>query len=76
MRSVDLSAGVVTALCELAARELGDERIDEKAIPDIVRAILRAVGCAPREAAARADQAARHADAFVRRADVPAGAPC
>jgi AcrR family transcriptional regulator len=75
MRSVDLSAGVVTALCELAARELGDERIDEKAIPDIVRAILRAVGCPPREAAARADQAARHADAFSRRADAPAGAP-
>jgi AcrR family transcriptional regulator len=76
MRSVDLAAHVVTALCELAARELGDERIDAKAIPDIVRAILRALGCAPRDAAVRADQAARHADAFVRRAAVPAGAPC
>ncbi len=74
LRSVDLAARVVTALCELAARELGEERIDEKAIPDIVRAILRAVGCPPREAAARADQAARHADAFARRADAPAGA--
>ena len=76
MRSVDLAARVVTALCELAARELGEERIDEKAIPDIVRAILRALGCPPREAAVRADQAARHADAFARRAAVPAGAPC
>jgi AcrR family transcriptional regulator len=76
MRSVDLAAHVVTALCELAARELGDERIDAKAIPDIVRAILRALGCAPRDAAVRADQAARHADAFVRRAAVPAGASC
>jgi AcrR family transcriptional regulator len=73
VRSVDLGARVVTALCELAARELGEERIDKKAIPDIVRTILRAVGCPPREAAARADQAARHADAFSRRAD--AGAP-
>jgi AcrR family transcriptional regulator len=76
MRSVDLAAHVVTALCELAARELGDERIDAKAIPDIVRAILRALGCAPRDAAVRADQAARHVDAFVRRAAMPAGAPC
>jgi AcrR family transcriptional regulator len=74
MPSVDLAAHLVTALCELAARELGDERIDAKAIPDIVRAILRALGCAPRDAAVRADQAARHADAFVRRAAVPAGA--
>ena len=63
MRSVDLAAHVVTALCELAARALGEKRIDAKAIPDIERAILRA------------DQAARHADAFVRRADAPAGAP-
>ena len=68
MPSVDLAAHLVTALCELAARELGDERIDAKAIPDIVRAILRALGCAPRDAALRAEQAARHADAFVRRA--------
>ena len=68
--SVDLGARLVTALCELAAREFGQERVDEKAIPDIVRAILRAIGCAPREAAVRADQAARHADAFARQAVV------
>ena len=68
LRSVELGAQVVTALCELAARELGEERIDEKAIPDIVRAVLRALGCTPREAAARTDQAARNADAFSRRA--------
>ena len=73
MPSVDLAAHLVTALCELAARELGDERIDAKAIPDIVRAILRALGCGPRDAALRAEQAARHADAFVRRV---AGASC
>ena len=30
MRSVDLAARVVTALCELAARELGEERIDDE----------------------------------------------
>jgi AcrR family transcriptional regulator len=69
--SVDLAVHVVTALCELAARELGEERIDAKAIPDIVRAVLRAVGCTPRDAAARADQAARNADAFSRRAANP-----
>ena len=73
--SIELAASLVTALTEQAARELGDGRIDQKAVPEFVSAILRAVGCAPREAAVRADQAARHADAFARRTAAPADAP-
>ena len=72
--SIELATSVVAALTEQAARKLGDGRIDEKVVPHFVRAILRAVGCAPREAAVRADQAARYADAFSRRTAVPAGA--
>ena len=73
--SIELAASLVTALTEQAARELGDGWIDQKAVPEFVSAILRAVGCAPREAAVRADQAARHADAFARRTAAPADAP-
>jgi AcrR family transcriptional regulator len=72
--SVELAATFVTALTEQAAREFGDGRFDAKAMPDFVRAILRAVGCAPREAVVRADQAARHAEAFSRRTVTRAGA--
>ena len=61
--SIELAVSLVSSLTEQAAREIGDDRIDEKALPEFVRAILRAVGCPPREAAVRADQARRHADA-------------
>jgi AcrR family transcriptional regulator len=73
--SVELSATLVTALTEWAARELGDGRVDGRAVPDLVRAILPAVGCAPRDAALRADQAARRAEKFLRRPAAPVGAP-
>lgn len=62
--SVDLAARLVMALCELAVRELGEERLDQSAIPDIVRAILRAIGCEPPEAARHALEAVRCAEAF------------
>ena len=73
--SIELAASLVSGLTEQAACEFGDGRIDEKAVPDFVRAILRAVGCAPREAAVRANQAGRHADAFALCTAAPAGAP-
>jgi AcrR family transcriptional regulator len=63
--SVDLAARIVVALVEQAARDLGAGRIDATAVPDIVRAALRAMGCAPDEAAERADEAARNADRFM-----------
>jgi AcrR family transcriptional regulator len=62
--SVELAAGVVTALCVQALREIGDSRIDDTAVPDIVRAVLRAIGCAPHAAAVHAEKAARHAEKF------------
>jgi hypothetical protein len=65
---VELAARIVTAISRQAAQDLAENRIDETALPDIVRAILRAVGCTPREAAVRTDHAARHADAFAGRA--------
>jgi AcrR family transcriptional regulator len=64
--SSDLAARIVYAIAVQAAEDLGLGRIDATTIPDIVRAILRAVGCAPADAAARADQAARNADKFAR----------
>jgi len=63
-KSVDLAAGVVLALCERAAREIAAGRIGASAVQDIVRAVLRALGCTPDEAALRADEAAHHADLF------------
>ena len=48
----------------LAANDLGLGRIDGNAVPDIVRAIPRAIGCAPAEAATHTAQAARNADNF------------
>jgi AcrR family transcriptional regulator len=64
MNSVDLAALVVAGLCEQAVREIGNGRIEKKAVPDIVRAVLRAIGCAPPDAAMHAEEAARHAKAF------------
>jgi AcrR family transcriptional regulator len=61
--SIELTARIVTALSQQAARDLAERRIDDSALPDIVRAILRALGCAPREAARHASAAERHARA-------------
>jgi AcrR family transcriptional regulator len=61
--SVELAARMVTALSQQAALDLAERRIDASALPDIVRAILRAIGCAPREAARHASAGERHARA-------------
>lgn len=57
--SVELAARMVTAINQQAALDLAERRIDGSAVPDIVRAILRAIGCAPREAARHASAAER-----------------
>jgi len=64
--SVELAARIVTALNQQAARDLAERRIDDGALPDIVRAILRAIGCAPREAERHAGAAERIARAHSR----------
>jgi AcrR family transcriptional regulator len=69
--SVHLAARFVVALVEQASWLFGAGRIDKTAVPDIVRAILRAVGCSPDDASKRADQAARNADAFARQTSTP-----
>jgi AcrR family transcriptional regulator len=61
--SVELAARMATALSQQAASDLADHKIDEGAIPDVVRAILRALGCTPREAQRHAATAERHASA-------------
>ena len=71
--SVHLAARIVVALVEQAAWLFGAGRIDETALPDIVRALLRAMGCSPDDAAARADEAARNADAFAQQSPAPDG---
>ena len=63
---VELAARIVTAISRQAAQDLAENRIDGSALPDIVRAILRAIGCTPREAARHAEAAARHAAAHSR----------
>jgi len=62
--SRELAARLVSAIAVQAITDLGQARLNSKAIPDIVRAILRAIGCTPADAAARAEQAARIADRF------------
>jgi AcrR family transcriptional regulator len=63
---VELAARIVTAVCRQAAQDLAEGRIGDAALPDIVRAILRAIGCTPREAVRHAEAAARHAAAHSR----------
>lgn len=60
---VELAARLVTAMSRQAAQDLAEAKIDKASIPEIVRAILRAIGCTPREAARHADAAARYAAA-------------
>jgi AcrR family transcriptional regulator len=66
LSSISLAARLVTALGLQAAEDLGRDRIDAGAIPDIVRAMLRALGCTPDDAAARSAEAERNADKFAR----------
>jgi len=58
---IEVAARVVTAISRQAAQDLAEGRIDDAAIPDIVRATLRAIGCTPREAMRHAEAAERHA---------------
>ena len=62
--SVDLAARLVTALCVQAAREIGDGRVNATEVPDVVRGVLRLIGCTPRDAVLHESKAARQADAF------------
>ena len=71
--STDLAARIVVALVEQAARDFGDGRIDATAVPDIVGAVLRAMGCTPDDAAGRADEAARNADTFTQQTAADGG---
>jgi AcrR family transcriptional regulator len=64
LSSVNLAARLVTAMGLQATEDLGRGRIDACAIPDIVSAILRALGCAPDDSAARSAEAERNADKF------------
>ena len=79
LSSTKLAARLVTAMGLQAAEDLGHGRIDARAIPDVVRAILRGLGCTPDDAAARSDEAARDADNFAHQlaaadeADLPGG---
>ena len=66
LSSSDIAARIVSAMFLQAARDFGLGRMDARAVPDIVRAILRADGCAPDDAAGRAAEAARNADGFAR----------
>ena len=70
----ELAARIASAIVVQAARDLGLGRIDAKAIPDIVRTILRAIGCATAEAATRTAQAARNADNFAQQIAASGGA--
>ena len=62
--SHELAAGIVTAIFLHATKEFGLGRSDMAAVPHFVAAILRAIGCAPDDAAARAGAAAQAADNF------------
>ncbi len=66
VESIELAARIVTALSQQAALDLAERRIDDSALADLVRAILRALGCTPRDAARHAAAAERHARALSR----------
>jgi AcrR family transcriptional regulator len=66
MPSKELAASIVSAIVVRAAAEFSHGRLSGKAIPDIVRAILRALGCIPADASAHMEQAARNAERFGR----------
>ncbi|MGZ2488153.1 hypothetical protein ACVITL_006738 [Rhizobium pisi] len=71
--SVKLAVGIVVALVEQALSLFSTSRIDATAIPDIVRAVLRAMGCPSGDAAKRTDEAALNADAFAQRTSAATG---
>jgi AcrR family transcriptional regulator len=77
--SSELAARIVSAIFLQAARDLGLGWIDAKTVPQIVGAILRAIGCTPDDAATRTAEAARSSDKFAHQlaaaseADLPRG---
>lgn len=71
--SVDLATRIVIGLVQQAALLSGSGKLDASAVPDFVRAILRALGCAPDDATKRADEAAHKADEFARHVSRPSG---
>ena len=77
--STGLAARIGAAIVLQAARDLSLGRIDAGTVPDIVRAILRAIGCAPEAAAKHTAEAVRNADNFAQQraaagdADFPGG---
>ena len=62
--SCDLAARIGAAIFLQATRDLADGRINARTVPDIVRAILRAIGCTASNAAERTAEAMRNADKF------------
>ncbi len=69
--SPDLAVRLVVAIVEQAAWLFSTGRIDSAAIPDIIRAVLRAIGCTPDEAAVRYEEAAHNAGAFAKQVAQP-----
>ncbi|CAG1010922.1 MAG: TetR/AcrR family transcriptional regulator [Rhizobiaceae bacterium] len=69
--SVELASRIVIALVQQAAFLSGAGKLESSAVPDLVRAILRALGCTPDGAAKRAADAARNADMFAQQEAQP-----
>lgn len=65
LNSLDLAVRIVVAMVQQAAMLSGDGKLDADAIPELLRAILRALGCTPENAAERTRIATANADHFV-----------
>lgn len=61
-----LAAHVVVAIVAQAAQLIGAGELEATGIGDLVRAILRSLGCAPQDAARRVETALGHAEAIIR----------
>ena len=61
-----VAAYVVVAIVAQAAQLIGAGELEATGIGDLVRAILRSLGCAPQDAARRAETALGHAEAIIR----------
>lgn len=64
LNSLDLAVRIVVALIQQAAQLSGAGKLDDATIPELVRAILRALGCTPENAAMRTIRALENADRF------------
>lgn len=62
--SLDLAVRIVVALVQQAAALSGAGKLGADAIPELIRAILRALGCTPERAAERTRTAIANADQF------------